>query len=81
MAGLFTLAREVDDAARPAGFIDVRELIATLTDAELMATADEIEATEVEQAHVVEFDEDDACVTVGTKLPTTLEQVDEVENP
>ena len=40
MAGLFTLAREVDDAARPAGFIDVRELIATLTDAELMATAD-----------------------------------------
>jgi SAM-dependent methyltransferase len=40
MAGLFTLAREVDEAARPAGFIDVRELIAKLTDEELMATAD-----------------------------------------
>ena len=40
MAGLFTLAREVDESARPAGFIDVRDLIATLTDEELMATAD-----------------------------------------
>ncbi len=40
MAGLFTLAREVDTEARPSNFIDVRQLIATLTDEELMATAD-----------------------------------------
>jgi hypothetical protein len=45
-----------------------------------LATADEIEATEVEQAQVVEFDEDDACVTVVTKLPTTMDQVDEDED-